>query len=234
MTVPFLKTTYEWDSPYNRLIGIGTVPGIQMMDRVTGAVMAGGESRRFGADKALASWNGRTLVENAVEILGELFPSLLVLVKEPEAFAFLKGANLRVAKDLIRETHPLGGIASALSYARTEHVFVCACDMPFLRGELISALWEACHGYDACVPVWQGRFQPLCGIYSQKCLGVMERMMKDECLKIQMLFDRVPTRFFTEKEVLPVDPQGLSFVDLDTREEYERARGLLLRGGKQG
>ncbi|MBI4371143.1 MAG: molybdenum cofactor guanylyltransferase [Elusimicrobia bacterium] len=196
----------------------------EMMKGVTGVVLAGGESRRFGSNKALASWKGKTMVEGVVEILSGMFPSNLVVVKNPESFPFWNKTNVRVVKDMTTESHSLGGIWSGLSHAATEHVFVCACDMPFLRPKLVKNLWDAGRGYDAVIPVWREKPQPLCGIYSKKCRGVIECLIKDQRLKIQELFDIVRTRFYLEAEVKSADPAGLSFVDLDTRQEYERAR----------
>lgn len=195
-----------------------------MMKEITGVVLAGGESRRFGSDKALAAWNGKTMVESVVEIISGMFPSNLVVVKKPESFQFWGKTNVRVVKDMISEPHSMGGIWSGLSHAETEHVFVCACDMPFLQPKLVKDLWDAGRGYDAVIPVWREKPQPLCGIYSKKCRGVMECLIKDQRLKIQELFSIVRTRFYLEPEVRSADPTGLSFVDLDTRHEYERAR----------
>lgn len=199
------------------------------MKEITGVVLAGGESRRFGSDKALAPWNGKTLVESVVAIVAGIFQSNLVVVKKPEAFRFWDETNVRVVQDMISEPHSLGGIWSGLCRAETEHVFVCACDMPFLRPKLVKALCEASRGYDAVIPVWREKPQPLCGIYSRKCRGSMECLIQRRRLKIQELFSVVRTRFYLEPEIQSADPTGLSFVDLDTRREYESASG---RGGE--
>ena len=195
-----------------------------MLKEITGVVLAGCESRRFGSNKALALWNGKTMVESVVEILSGMFPSNLVVVKKPELFQFWDKTNVRVVKDMIAESHSLGGIWSGLSNAETKHVFVCACDMPFLQPKLVKDLWNASQDYDAVIPVWREKPQPLCAIYSKKCRGVMECRIKDQRLKIQELFGILRARFYLEPEVKSADPSGLSFVDLDTKQEYERAR----------
>lgn len=198
-----------------------------MIEEITGVVLAGGESRRFGSDKALAPWKGKTMVESVVAIVSEMFASNLVVAKRPQSLPLWDRPDVRVVADMILEPHSLGGLWSGLSHARTEHAFVCACDMPFLRPRLVEALWETNAGYDAVIPVWRGRPQPLCGIYSTRCRGVLECMIEDRRLRIQELFGIVRTRFYLETEVRAADPEGLSFVDLDTRRQYEWAKRKL-------
>lgn len=196
-----------------------------MIKEATGVVLAGGESRRFGSNKALVPWNGKTLVESVVDILAGIFDANLILVKEPEAFKFLRKPNIRVVADVLAERHSLGGIWSALSRAETEHVFVCACDMPFLQPSLLEALWQASPGYDAVIPLWNDIPQPLCGIYSKNCQPAIAGLIKERRFKIQELFGLVRTRLYKEDEVKVFDPLGRSFVDLDTRRQYEAASG---------
>lgn len=192
------------------------------MKGVTSVVLAGGSSSRFGSNKALAAWDGKAMVESVVERLAYTFPANLVVVKEPRTFGFLNTPRVRVVQDLHEGTHSLGGLWSGLAHATSGHAFVCACDMPFIQPRLVTALWAASSGCDAVVPVWRGKPQPLCGIYSRHCQGVIGCLIKERRLKIQELFAILRTRFFPEEEVKAFDPEGLSFVDLDTRQEYER------------
>ena len=193
-----------------------------MLRNVTGVILAGGLSRRFGANKALAPWGGKKLVEHMEAKLSPLFPEVLVLAKNRGDYGFLRGANVRVEADLLPENHPLGGIFSALSLAGTKSVFVCGCDMPLLDPELVRRLWKAGRRHDAAVPVWNLRLEPLCGIYSKNCAPAIDAMLREGCFKIQELFNRVRTRFFLHEEVQAVDPAGLSFMDIDTRRDFKR------------
>lgn len=192
----------------------------------TGIVLAGGMSSRFGVNKALIPWKGSRLIESVLDRLTALFPATLVLVKNPEEFHFLDRPGVQVRKDLIRENHPLGGILSGLMYAETDYVFVCACDMPYIQSELIKALCRVRDGFDVAVPVWNGRPQPLCGIYSKRCVESIESMIDRENYKVFELYDDVRTRYIDEEEVKVIDPQGLSFVDVDTADDYLAAQRI--------
>lgn len=197
-----------------------------MIDEMTGVVLAGGRSSRFGANKALADWKGAPLVQSVVDSLLEVLPKVLVVTKNPAELAFLKSERVTVVEDLCADGHPMGGIFTALSGLQTRHAFVAACDMPFVRPDLIRALWHSRADYDAVIPVWRDKRQPLCGVYSRGCVGMIRASIEKDSLGITHLFDLLRTRFMLEKEVAGVDPQGLSFMDIDTREDYERAKGL--------
>lgn len=197
-----------------------------MIPDLTGVVLAGGRSARFGANKALAPWRGATMVSAVVDSLLRVLPRVLVIAKDRTGLAFLESDSVGVEVDLYAEGHPLGGIGTGLERIQTRHAFVCACDMPLVAPGLISRLWEARSDYDAVIPVWGGKRQTLCGIYSKSCSGVIRTSIAEGRLEISRLFDAVRTRFFLEEEILGVDRDGLSFQDIDTREDFERVRGL--------
>lgn len=190
----------------------------------TGAVLAGGASRRFGSDKALAPWNGSTLVEQGVRGLLAIFPAVLIAVKRPEEFGFLARPRVLVVRDRFENPHTLGGIYTALRAASTERVFIRGCDMPFCSAKLVEALWKTKHRFEITVPVWQGIPQPLFGFYSRACIDPIRRMIAAKSFSIQDLLKSVPTRLLSEKEVRRVEPNGASFLDIDTSDDYERAR----------
>ena len=194
----------------------------------TGIILAGGESRRFASNKALAPWrDGQKLVERVCSIMASLFPRNLIMVKDPMEFDFLNRPGVYVYQDQFPEAHSLGGIYSGLRCAHTAKVFVCGCDMPHLQPRLVRAMWgEMGKDYDAVVPVWQSKIQPLCGFYSKSCLGVLQAMVAERRLKVQELFGAVRTRFFQPEEIRASDPRGLSFLDVDTPEDYEKARRI--------
>ena len=198
-----------------------------MIADVTGIVLAGGRSRRFGTDKALVAWQGEPLITQAVAICASLFPETVVAVKRPRRFRFLAAPGVRVVADRHGDHHVLGGIESGLSHVRTSYGFVCACDMPFVQPAVVGTLRRAAEGYDVALPIWGGYPQPLCALYSVGCRGAIRDFLKarDPCLC--GLFQRLRTRFLGEEEIRSADPDGISFVDIDTPEDYRRARSLL-------
>jgi molybdopterin-guanine dinucleotide biosynthesis protein A len=197
--------------------------------QLTGIVLAGGQSRRIGATKALMPWGKGNLIEHIVEVMKRMFPINLVMVKRPEEFLFLEKPGIKVLKDLTGESYPLGGIYSGLYYTETPFAYICGCDMPYIKPELVKALWKLCEGYDATVPVWDDRPQPLCGIYSRDCLESIKTAIDKEQYAVQKLLRSIRTRFVQKEEVMRVDPEGRSFLDIDTLEDYQRTKRMGVR-----
>jgi len=192
------------------------------MAEVTAFILAGGLSSRFGSNKALALWEGRPLLSHMADLLAPVAETRKVLAKDPGIYAAL-GLSVPVLKDSVERRHPLAGVLSALRAADTEWVFVTACDMPLLRPVLVTALAKATEGHDAVVPVWKGKFQTLCALYSQRCAAPIETLLKQERAPCVELYPRVRTRFYSEEEVARVDPAGASFLDVDTPDEFRSA-----------
>lgn len=195
-----------------------------MIHGLTGIILAGGKSRRFGSNKALAVWEGGTLIETAAKSLLRVMPKVIVVAKETGPLDFMKAGGINVIEDDFSEDHPMGGLYTGLTHMNTPHAFVCACDMPFIEPKLIESLWEARSDYAAVIPIWNGARQPLCGIYSRECSGVIRQSIRKGLVGISALFDVMQTRFFLEEEIRRADPEGLSLLDIDTRQDWLRAQ----------
>lgn len=195
-------------------------------------VLAGGASKRYGSDKTCSRWGGRSLVAHVALGLHELVDDVVVVTRKPESMKGLSRKGLRLVKDRFAQTHPMGGLATGLGAVRHRAAFACAADMPLIEPGLIGLLAEAASGYDAAVPVWGGRLEPLCAVYSKRSLGVLEKMVSEERLALQDLFEIMPTRFVQEDEVRAVDPAGRSFSDIDTKADRARLAGLG-KGGRR-
>ena len=142
-------------------------------------VLAGGESRRFGSDKALAQFRGEPLIARVVRELRNVgFNQVAIAAKEPEKYAdAASGAEL--LRDVRPIQTPLAGLAAGLRASRYALVFACAADMPFAAdAALIDALTAAIAGHDAAVPHAAGSLQPLCGLWwKDACLRAAEALL---------------------------------------------------------
>ena len=137
-------------------------------------VLAGGESRRFGSDKALAQFRGEPLIARVVRTLRDAgFAQVAIAAKDPDKYAAAApGADL--VRDARPVQTPLAGLEAGLRASRHPLVFACAADMPFAAdGPLIDALTAAIAGKDAAVPHAGGSLQPLCALWR-----------RDPCLRI--------------------------------------------------
>ncbi|MGA0204697.1 MAG: molybdenum cofactor guanylyltransferase [Ilumatobacteraceae bacterium] len=105
---------------------------------IDGFVLAGGNSRRFGHDKALARGNGRSFVETAVDTLMKAGCNrVVVLHRQPAELGFLE---CEVLEDLGGGQGPLDGLLTALSLARTDLVATLPVDQPLVTSDIIRQL----------------------------------------------------------------------------------------------
>jgi len=117
---------------------------------VTGVILAGGKSSRFGANKAFAEVNGRQLIRRVTDIMGSVFEELIIITNDPGEYSSL---GLPMHEDLIKGLGPLGGIYTGLEKMPERLGFFVACDMPFLNEDLIRYITEKMDDdLDAVVP----------------------------------------------------------------------------------
>ena len=143
--------------------------------RLTGVLLAGGASRRFGSPKALARLDGETLAERAWRVLGETCDERIAVGKRadglPLPFSLVDdGTALRA---------PLAGVVAGLRAARADVAVVLPVDAPLVSAELLLSLAAACA--DAAVP----QTGPLPAAYRKSALPVLERRLAEGelCLK---------------------------------------------------
>jgi len=143
---------------------------------ITGAVLAGGRSRRFGQPKACFELAGKPMLLHTLDALQPICAERLVVAKPDTPLPPLP-PDVRLVFDEREIQHPLSGILTALRHARFEWVFLCAVDMPFLNPVLIewmaSLVCEPDGALDVVVPESEARLQPLHALYHR---GVQEKL----------------------------------------------------------
>jgi len=192
--------------------------------KITGIILAGGKNLRMGKNKAFLEIMGQRIIDRTKQLFVDLFDEVFLVANSPLDYLDL---NLRVVSDLFPGGGALGGIYSGLFHASHSHAFVAACDMPFLNKALISHLSTLSPGYDIVIPKMEDGWQPLHAVYSQKCLPFMEDLLQKKNLKIIDFFPKVKKREVTTEEILPFDPQLVSFLNVNTPEDLARAEDLL-------
>lgn len=198
----------------------------------TAAILAGGAAKRMGgATKALLEVGGQTILDMLLDTLAATlsgrFAEILLVVKEPDAFQKMQaGAPWRLVLDANPARSSLTGIRTALAHARTEHVFITACDTPFLRPALLTALLAQLRPEDDVVLPRKpdGYFEPLCAIYSRRCLPHIEAQLDREDYKIIRFFDKVRVSPLPVETLLGADPDLVTFRNANTPEDLEQLR----------
>jgi molybdopterin-guanine dinucleotide biosynthesis protein A len=183
---------------------------------LTVAIQAGGKSSRMGTDKAFVPFRGRPMIEIVMERVAALGAETILITNRPEAYAHL---GLPMLGDVFPEQGPLGGIHAAVHYASRPHVLIVACDMPWLNRPLLEHLVSLRATADIIVPRWDQFPEPLHAIYSKACLEPIEENIRAGRLKITGFYGRVAVRFVDREEIERFDPEGRSFVNVNTPDE---------------
>ena len=113
--------------------------------QVVGAVLSGGRSSRFGRDKALEPVGDRTMLEVVVEAFRSAGVDPVIAVGGTAGHEL----GIPTVADRRPDLGPLGGVATALYWAKRGHVLVAPCDLPRLTGEHVTRLLAGLDGIDA-------------------------------------------------------------------------------------
>lgn len=195
-----------------------------------GAILAGGENTRMPYIKGLLRIGGLTIMERNLGILKDVFGKVVISTNSPEIY-FPFGVPM--IGDIINERGPMTGIYSLLVSTGADAVFVIACDMPFVRRELIEYMkdrFEDLSLYneiDAMVPRYRGGVEPLMGIYASSIAGRFEESLKDGEKGLYAFLRKANTSYIEDYEIKDIDPEGISFVNINTLEDYERIGGKI-------
>lgn len=185
-------------------------------------ILAGGLSRRMhGTRKAFLRLGDETFIERILRLLGAHFNALYIVTNDTELYARF---DARVVRDEKEGLGPLMGVYSGLKASGSDMNFVTAVDTPLVAEALVCHLMEIGEGCDARVPRWEGRVEPLCAVYSRRCLTAIESVLDQG--RIIAFFPFIRTCFVEESAVRKLDPRGLSFFNVNTLADYNALRAI--------
>lgn len=141
------------------------------------AVLAGGQSRRMGRDKALLSLNGRRLLDRQIDTLRALGPAELLLSGRPEVDYAVPG--VRLVYDETPNQGPLAGIIAVLSATTAPSVVVLAVDMPAMTPDFLGRLLAAARPAAGAIARTAGHWEPLAAVYPRNLLLRTRRYWTD-------------------------------------------------------
>lgn len=180
-------------------------------------ILAGGKSSRMGTDKGLLIFNGKPLIQRVIEQLSPVVNEIIIVSNNKDYEQF----GLQVIADLIKEIGPAGGIHAALSNAQSEKLFIVSCDMPFISTNAANFMIQNPAHSQITLPLFNGKIQPLFGIYSKQCLPKWKQLIEQGIIKLQEMithFDLV--KIDIEKNELFND---LMFTNINDKNDFNNA-----------
>jgi molybdenum cofactor guanylyltransferase len=191
------------------------------MEDLAAFVLAGGLSTRMGTDKAFLELSGRSLLENALGLVRSVCADVHI-VGSPAKFSSFGP----VVSDIFGNRGPLGGIHAALSASTAELNLIIAVDLPFLDRRFLRYLVKTSAESTALVtvPRLNGRYEPLCGVYRKPFGEFADAALEMGRNKIDALFSQTSVRPIEDDEFAANNFVPLMFRNVNTPEEWERAK----------
>jgi molybdopterin-guanine dinucleotide biosynthesis protein A len=181
----------------------------------------------MGRDKATLAFGDLPLLTWIVRRVGLVCSQVIVVAREAGAY---QDCGAMVIADRLAGEGPLVGLHAGLLAAETEYAAAVACDLPFVEPALLAGLIDCSPGWSAVVPEALGNVHPICAVYHRSVGqnaeailraggGSLRRLLADPALRVRVL---------PEEELREWDPALRSFMNLNTPEDYEAARAMLL------
>lgn len=181
---------------------------------ITGIILAGGESRRMGRDKAELRLGGKTLAEIQLEKLQALGIGDILLSGDKRALP-----GTRRVTDVYPGRGPLSGIHACLKAAGNPVCLVLSVDVPLFPGETLGEL-AAAHEGGATVLGYAGEIEPLIAVYDSDLADTAEELLLADRRSVRNLLKSTKTKVFPFAGV----PEAL--LNCNTPEEFARAEAL--------
>jgi molybdopterin-guanine dinucleotide biosynthesis protein A len=192
----------------------------------TGIILSGGLSTRLsGKNKAFIEINGQKIIENTYTIFKRLFQEVILVTNKPELY---QQWDFKIVSDIFQVRSSMTGLHAGLYHAKYPFAFAVACDSPFLNEGLIeTVLAQVTDATYVVVPKMARGYEPLCAVYSKKCLVELETCILNKNYRILEIFDKGPTTLLSETILRKSDPHLLSFFNINTPEDMEKAKTRL-------
>jgi molybdopterin-guanine dinucleotide biosynthesis protein A len=200
-----------------------------MNDKVElAAILTGGAAKRMGGRKADLPVGGVPMTELVLRSL-EPFARETVCVGHLNP---LEHMGVEAVPDLYTDKASLGGIATALDYALKRNgpdswVLCVGCDMPLIKPKVLELLLSKRSECQIVMPVTGHGPEPLCALYRASLFDTVRRQLEGGNLRILSLLDTAEACRLSEDEIRRVDPELISFVNVNRPADLERVESLL-------
>ncbi|MGB7463742.1 MAG: molybdenum cofactor guanylyltransferase [Candidatus Acidiferrum sp.] len=197
---------------------------------ILGYVQAGGASTRFGRDKALVGFGGRTMLAQTTGLLASVCGEVIIVAAEGQ----YPDALVPLLADRWPGQGPLGGILTALQSSAlrgTESIWnlIVSCDMPFLTRDWLEFLCQRAERSAAQVAVAESAngLEPLCACWKTTSMPSVQAAFDSGVRKVSDAMKRLPMEVLDVSVWKRFDTKGRLFWNVNTPADYEEAKRIL-------
>jgi len=193
--------------------------------RISGVILAGGASRRFGGiTKSNIVIGGERIISRIINSINGIFDEVIIVTNNPSEFREFTAC--RIIGDQYLKAGPLGGIHAALKASSCDAVFIVAGDMPFLNNNLIISQSDyfQSNPCDVLIPSLNQNIEPLHAIYNITILNKLEEYLSgDSNYAVRQFFNKVDTRYL---EFENTGEAKIAFTNINTPTDFINFRSL--------
>ncbi len=182
------------------------------LNNIAGVILAGGASRRFGSNKAMAEYHGIPLIQHAARTLETIFKNRIIVTNDPASYSFLGWPTV---PDIHKNAGPLAGIHTAMRSLPDQNFFITGCDMPLLNPNLIRYLCTRPGNWDVVIPWTDEGPEPLHALYSRSALPAIETAIQGGETKIVDILRNMRILKVSMIEILRVVPDFRSVTNIN-------------------
>ncbi len=180
-------------------------------------ILAGGKSSRMGKDKGLCLLNGKPMIEYVIGQVTPISDSVFIITANEDYRIF----NKELILDVFKDKGPAGGIDTALQHAKTDFIFVVACDMPFIDFNSIIKLFNHLKNHDIAIIKNGSQIESLFGFYNKSIAPKWRDLLKNHNLKVSDYYQYFDTNFVDSVSFLSQNEK--LFYNTNTPEELNKA-----------
>jgi len=183
-------------------------------------ILAGGQSRRFGRNKALFVIDGQSIIERVIAAIPPT-SQIFLITNSPAEYASLA---LHTLPDHYPGSGPLAGIHAGLHHSPHEWNFFLACDFPSLQSSVIKEILAAPRAALVILPETSEGLQPLCALWSKAALPAVETALQKQERRVHSVLAKLPLQVIS-----PAAPQML--LNLNTPQDLHKLQNPLAPAG---
>jgi len=193
-------------------------------DHITGIILAGGASKRYGQDKAFLKIGSARLIDSILQEMKTIFKRVILITNEKKKYEYLE---IPMFEDLVKGFGPLGGIYTGLMSIPDQAGFFVACDMPCINKQLVRYMVDIKGNHRAVVPAVVDKIEPLHAIYFQSCLKPIKHLIDTKRCQVRLFFDSIPVRYVKEDEIRKFCCPSKAFLNINTPDEFAKIKTLI-------